>query len=158
MTPERLHDALALLPEDLLTPVDALRQKKRLRWQPIAALAACMCLAAGLWLLPISAANEKGNGGIMESAGGRGDGFMGSVTDQVIEESSGTYALTATVTEVSEEYCIAQPEGTEPVTVQLGTLEQCPTLSPGQTIRIFCKEVPDMTVPLIPYRIEIIEE
>lgn len=158
MTPERLHDAISLLPEDLLTPVDALRQKKRLRWQPIAALAACMCLAAGLWLLPIGAANEKGNGGITGSAGGRGDGFMESVTDQIIEESTSTYTITATVTEVAEEYLIAQPEGAEPITVQLNTLEQCPTLSPGQRIRIFCKDVPDMTDPLTPYQIEIIEE
>lgn len=158
MNPDRLHDAISLLPEDLLTPVDALRQKKRFHWQSIAALAACMCLAAGLWLLPISAANEKGNGGIMEPAGGRGDGFMESVTDQIIEESTSTYALTATVTEVSEEYFIAQPEDAEPVTVQLDTLEQVPALSPGQTVRIFCKEFPDGTAPLTPYHIEIIEK
>ena len=41
---ERLQDAITLLPEDLLAPVDALRKRKRTFWKPIAAVAASFLL------------------------------------------------------------------------------------------------------------------
>ena len=51
MNPEQLHDAISLLSDDLLVPVDKLRQKKRIPWKSVAALAACACLVVGLWTL-----------------------------------------------------------------------------------------------------------
>ena len=154
MTPDRLHDAITLLPEELLTPVDALRQKKRFHWQPLAALAACLCLAVGLWLLPISAANEKSNGSILDPEEGRGDGYAGSITDQVVEESTSGTFLIATVTEVTEDYLIVQGKDAEPMQIQRDAIEECPAISPGQTIRIFYRDA----TPPVPYRIEIVNE
>lgn len=50
MNPETLHDALGLLPSDLLTPVDRLRsapRKPRAHWMRYASMAACLALM--LW-------------------------------------------------------------------------------------------------------------
>lgn len=158
MNPDMLHDAISSLPEDLLAPVDALRQKKRASWQPVAGLAACVCLLAGLCLLPPTVAKNSSNGSAIVPEEGRGDGITGSIADQVTQESSGVYSLIATVVEVTAESLIVQPDNTEPVMVQLDALEQVPTLSAGQKIRIFCKEIPKDTTPIVPYRIVIIEE
>lgn len=157
MNPEILHDAVSLLPEDLLAPVDALRQKKCFRWQPVAGLAACVCVVVGLCLFPPAAKNSSGNGAIVPEDG-RGDGITGSIADQVIQESIGGYSLTATVVEVTAKSLIVQPDNTEPITVQLDALEQVPALSAGHKVQIFCKEIPESTAPLVPYRIIVIEE
>lgn len=158
MTPDKLHDAITQLPEELLATVDVLRQKKRFHLQPLAALAACLCLAVGLWMLPISAANDKSNGSIGEPEGGRGDGFSGLTTDQIIEESTSTCFVTATVTEITEQYFIVQPENAEPLTVWLNTLEEYPAVSPGETIRIYYHNQSDSANAPIPYRIERVTE
>ena len=158
MNPDILQDAISLLPEELLAPVDALRRKKRFRWKPVAALAACLCLVTGLWLFSPASSKESSNGSAMIPEEGSGDGVIGSITDQITEESTYVYSLTATVVEVAAEYWIVQPDGTEPVTVQLDRLEQPPTLSPGQKVKLYCSEIPDGAVPLVPYRIEVIEE
>ncbi|MBQ8358546.1 MAG: hypothetical protein IJX37_01340 [Oscillospiraceae bacterium] len=155
MNADMLHDAISLLPEELLAPVDALRQKKRAFWQPVAALAACVCLVAGLWLFLPGVSMDSSNGSAME---GFGDGSMGSIADQITQESGSTYSLSGTIIEVAEDYLIVQLNNTEPVTVLLDELEQIPVLSPGQKIRIYCEEIPDDTMPLVPYRIAIIEE
>ena len=158
MTPDRLHDAISLLPEDLLAPVDALRQKKRFRWQPVAALAACTCLVAGLWLFAPAAEKNSSSGSAIAPEEGHGNGITGSVMDKTEQESSGVYSLTATVVEVTAAYWIVQPDKAEPVTVSLAALEEVPPLSTGQKIKIFCKDIPDGTTPLVPYRITILEE
>lgn len=47
MTAEQIHDALTLLPADLIAPTDELRRRPRKRtisWRPIAAAAACLAL------------------------------------------------------------------------------------------------------------------
>lgn len=66
MKPEQLHDALNLLDDELILPVEQLRRRKRIPWQGIAALAACFVLVFSLGLLI-----PKGPAGQMESA--RGD-------------------------------------------------------------------------------------
>ena len=63
MTEEKLLDAMALLPDGMLEETDRLRQKKRIPWKGIAALAACLCLVAGIWLIqPGSKAAENATG------------------------------------------------------------------------------------------------
>ena len=50
MTAEQLHDAIGLLPADLVTEADALRQSRPLRrshWKHYAAMAACFALVLG---------------------------------------------------------------------------------------------------------------
>ncbi len=161
MNAEHLHDAISLLPEDLLEPVDKLRQRKPIPWKSVAALAACACLIVGLWSLLPSAGGTKGtdNGAIIEP----GDGF-GSIFDGAVQEESTTCAyLTATVLEVTKSHITVQPDGeltdtAKPVTVKLDKLETIPTLEKGQKIKLYCIEFPDNGQPLTPYRIEITQD
>lgn len=51
MNPEKLHDALNLLEDDLIIPVERLREKKRtFRWRHFGALAACLAVVCALGL------------------------------------------------------------------------------------------------------------
>ena len=53
MTVEQLHDAIGLLPGDLLAETDRLRQaprpKKTVLWKPVLAMAACLALVLTGW-------------------------------------------------------------------------------------------------------------
>ena len=44
MNPEQLSDAMNELPQDLLEETQAARSRRRLRWKPLAAAAACLLL------------------------------------------------------------------------------------------------------------------
>lgn len=67
MKTENLVDALELLPEELLEEADRLRRKKPFPWKGITALAACLCLVAGLWfMIP----GQKSLDAAPENAGG----------------------------------------------------------------------------------------
>lgn len=158
MNADMLHDAISLLPEELLVPVDALRQKKQFPWRPVAALAACACLVVGLWMFSPAVSKDSTNGSAMAPEEGIGDGALGSIADQITLESGTTCSLRATVVEVAEDSLIVQLGNAETVTVQLNALEQPITVSPGQMIKLYCKEIPCDTAPLVPYRIEIIQE
>ena len=52
MTPENFLDALEHLPESYLAEAEALQKQKKRLWPTVAALAACLCLAVGLWQFP----------------------------------------------------------------------------------------------------------
>lgn len=161
ITEEHIHDALSLLPEELLTPVDALRRKKRLSWKPVAALAACFALVVGLWFLFPGAANSMDNPGAAPE-NGSGDGFLGAITDQNTQHSTGSTPLIATVLETKEDRIVVLPGETltdiaQTVTVLLDGLEEIPPLEKGQSVKLYCKDLSDLTKPLIPYRIEITE-
>lgn len=71
MTAEQLHDALTLLPTDLIAEADKARcpKSKTLRWKPLATLAACfvLILGSGLFLMRLE--------------------LMGSVTEQAAAEA-----------------------------------------------------------------------
>lgn len=159
---QQIHDALTLLPEDLLTPVDALRRRKRFIWKPMAALAACMALVVGLWFLFPGAMSADNAGAAPEN--GSGDGSVGAITDQITQESaSGTGVLSATVAEVAEDYITVLPGNTladvsGPLTVLLEELEDVPTLEKGQSVTLYCKDLSDLSKPLVPYRIEVTED
>ena len=51
MNPEQLSDAMNELPQELLEETQAARSRRRPRWKPLAAAAACLLLAAGAWAL-----------------------------------------------------------------------------------------------------------
>ena len=144
---EQLHDALTLLPEDLIAPVDALRRKKRFRWQPIAALAACACIVAGLWLFAPGAASTANDGANVD------------LSDRITAESTTAEPLKAVITQVSEDYILVIPDGSiHEITVTFENLELIPPFSPGQSVRIYCEASLIGSVTdekLKPYRIEI---
>ena len=148
MNPELLHDAISLLPTDLLADVDHLRQKKAKPWKGLLAAAACLCLVVGLWhILPDDMK-------AMDAENGNGMGM-----DYQSAESATAAPMTATVIEVQEDQIIVLPgevfTDTQPVTVLLTELEDIPVLEANQNIRIYYSETTD---PLIPYRIEVIDE
>lgn len=161
MTPEELQDAISLLPEDLLTPVDKLRQKKRVPWKPIAAVAACLCLVMGLSLLfpGASTAMDSGNGGAAPESG--------ELLPEAAQSGS-TAGYVLEVIRVDEDYAIVlDPPKDANACIQMSSLmltyenlEQTPQLQSGQRIRIYYEpdafDIEAMTVK--PYKIDIIEE
>lgn len=67
MIAEQLHDALTGLPEEMLTPLEAIRKKCPFPWKAVSATAAaCLVLCAGLLLFPGQA--KSGAGSAPESA------------------------------------------------------------------------------------------
>lgn len=165
MNADNLHDAISLLPDDLLEPVDALRRKKRIPVRSLTALAACVCLVAGLWLFaPDAFRSENKNAGAA-----MGDGIFeedsNSLSGQTPEkpEAESKAFLTARVVEIKEDYIVVLSGSTltdtaKPVTVKLSNLKTVPQLEEGQSIRIYCEEFPEDDQPLVPYCIEINQE
>ncbi len=146
---EHIHDALTLLSDDLLISADSLRRKKPFRWQPIAALAACACVAAGLWLFAPGADSVANGGASME------------LSDRVEAESTTAKPLEGIITQVSEDFILVIPNGcTQTVTVSFENLELIPPFFPGQSVRIYCEEdlIGAITSEILsPYRIEVNE-
>lgn len=62
MNPEKLHDALDLLDEDLILPVEQLRRRKPFRWQHLGALAACLAVVCVIGVLAHGLAWDMGSG------------------------------------------------------------------------------------------------
>lgn len=158
MNAEQLHDAISLLPEDLLEPVDKLRQKKRISWRSVAALAACACLIVGLWSFFPGDQKAADNCGAVKEPG---DGYSG-LSDSVEESTTETYLL-VTVLEVAQDHITVLPDAqltgdTQSVTVMLDKLETVPILERGRQIKLYCEEFSDNGQPLIPYRIEIVND
>lgn len=157
---EQLHDALSQLPDDLLVPVDALRQKKRFPWKALSTLAACLCLVAGLWLLfPDGVSMDSSNGSAMPPAEGFGGSSLGSICDGITSESTTEGCWEAEVTQVYETYILINKAGSV-MSVSFENLEEIPEFSVGQQLRIWCNDGPwdNAHGEWKPYRIEIIEE
>jgi hypothetical protein len=157
MNPEQLHDAISLLPEDLLEPVDQLRQKKRIPWKSVAVLAACMCLVLGLWSLFPDDMKSADNAGRLPDKG------FSNISDSITQESENCTTLVATVLEVAQDHITVLPgeqltDIAKPDTVKLTKLETIPPLKKGQRIKLYFDENPYNNQPLVPYRIEIIED
>ena len=155
MNAEIFHDAISLLPEELLQDVDALRQKKRTPWKGMLAAAACICLLISSWVLY--------NGGIKAESGSSApnraeDGEVGMEHSQ---DCSQTTPMEATIVKVEEDRIYVYPHSdppafySQPTSVLLTELEDIPKLTENQRIRIYFLE---KTNPLIPYKIEIIDE
>lgn len=155
---EQLHDALTLLPEDLLTPVDALRRKKRIVWKPVAALAACMALVVGLWFLVPGAVSSENNGSAERGDGIVNDSSLSGIKDQGDPEAgSSCEFLTATVINIQPSCLEVSTDASQTVTVRLEQLETLPELVIGQSIKIYCEELSDLSQPIVPYKICIVE-
>ena len=160
---QNIHDALNLLPDDLLAPVDALRRKKWFPWKTIASVAACLCLCVGLWFFFPGAA-EKNAACDTEVANGTGligtHGFSctGIPMNQELEVYSvGEDHITAVPVpsiELSDNICVQMTA----VTVNFENLHVVPELKPGQHIRIYYDKMGQDGVSVSPYRIEIIKE
>lgn len=155
MNAENLQDAISLLPEEMVADVDRLRRKKPNPWKGVIAAAACICLLTSLWVLQ--------NGGIKaESGSAAPDRYYSDGAGMESAESNSQIApmMVATVVEVQEDRIIVLPGETltsiaQPMTVMLTELEEIPRLTKNQRIRIYFLE---KTNPLIPYKIEIIDE
>lgn len=168
MKVETLHDAISLLPEELLTPVDRLRQKKRMPWKSITAVAACLCLAVGFFLL------NPGNIVAMDSANG-GAGASPEMGEPMegIEYSYGTTegALVEILSVGDDSLQVFSKPTKESsdknqciqlttLTLTFENLEQVPTVQPGQTLRIYYEpdQLDEDSMTVKPYKIEIEEE
>lgn len=147
---EHLLDALSLLPDELLIPVDKLRQKKHISWKPLVSLAACLCLVAGLWFLAPRDILDKGLNG---NAGGN----MAPNSSQVSPEAA-PYQLTFSVTAVFDDHIQGrQDPNSQAVEIYFDNLTNVPSLSVGQEIIVFCSHEPEDNEPLHPIRIELKE-
>lgn len=164
MTPEALHDAITLLPEELLDSVDRLRKKKRVPWKSVAVLAACSCLVAGLWLF------SPGNKVAMDSANGSAAPEREPM--EYGQSSIANAGVVVKVLHVDENYLQVgevQPEkfSDESISIQLPSvrltfenLQQVPLMQVGQTIRIYFKpeQFDEENLTVKPYKIEMIKE
>ena len=147
---EHLLDALSLLPDELLIPVDKLRQKKHISWKPLVSLAACLCLMAGLWFLAPGDLLDKG-------LNGNGGGNMAPDSSQVSPEAA-PYQLTFSVTAVFDDHIQGrQDPNSQAVEIYFDNLTNVPSLSVGQEIIVFCSHEPEDNEPLHPIRIELKE-
>ena len=156
---ERLQDAITLLPEELLLPVDALRKQKRTFWKPIAAVAASFLLVAGLYQLQ-PAKKASSNGAFLEEdsaenvlTADRGDGYAGNSKEH--STSLYAYSLTAEVTEITEEHLAVTLSDGQSVKVYLGKIREHVDFSPGMEIILFFTQKPENLTQLYPESISI---
>lgn len=149
---ERLQDAINLLPEDMLAPVDALRQKKRFYWKPVAAVAASLLLVVGLYYFQ-PAKKAADNGAFLEDAAehapaDRGDGFAGSSVEHSTNLSA--YFLTAKITEITEKYLAVTLSDGETAKVFFDHLEKNEEFSLGKEIILWFNQEPTELTRLYP--------
>ena len=71
MNPEKLHDALNQLPDDLISAADALRQKKKapIAWKRVVPIAACFALVLGVLYVALPLLTPKGGQSAAPEAG-----------------------------------------------------------------------------------------
>ena len=151
---EHLQDAITLLPEELLAPVDALRKQKRVFWKPVAAVAASFLLVVGLWRLqPVQKSADKGS--FLEDAAEPGDGLVENFAGSSKEHSTAlyTYSLTAEITEIAEEYWIVALTGGETAKVFFDNLEEYSGFCVGDEIHLCFPEEPKNLTQLYPTEI-----
>ena len=168
MTPEQLHDAITLLPEDLLTPVDQLRQKKHFPWRSLATTAACLCLVVGLSFLFPSADNMMNSGnsgwGNPEQAEPMEDGEHsysqseeGALVEVLSVEENSLRVFSKPSVDMGEgDFCIQLTT----LTLSFENLEEIPDVLPGQTLLIYYEpeQFDEETMTVKPYKMELIEE
>ena len=148
---ERLQDAITLLPEELLAPVDALRKRKRISWKPITAVAASFLLIVGLWWLQ-PGQKTTDTDSFLEDAAGRGESFVEEDAGSYIEHSTtlNFYSLPAKITEITEVYLVVTLPAGESGKVFLDNLENPPIFSIGEEITLFFKKMPVKLTELYP--------
>ena len=158
---QNIHDALNLLPDDLIAPVEALRKKKPFPWKALTALVACLCLCVGLWHFLPNIAVDNLAGSMLENGSG--------LTGDMEFSTSSPHIHTFEVYEVGQDHITAVPvpkiELSDDICVQISVttvtfenLETSPELNPGQHIRIYYEDNGGDGTTVSPYRIEIIKE
>ena len=163
MKPETFQDAMTLLPEELLTPVDALRRRKPFSWLSLLATAACLFLVIGLAIgysmIVAPASAENGAAPDMDDqpkqeAMGQSQQDAPSLVEVVQVEADHAYIVTA-VNNTSDSCALRAP-----IKITYEKLTQIPMLEVGQILNIYWEtEDYDATQHAIsPYRIEILEE
>lgn len=185
MNAEEFQDAMTLLPEDLLQPVDVLRRRKRIPWPSILATAACFCLLVGLAFVygPNRSKSAADTGATVAAANGSMKGECGSADMDAMETPNQEHeSISDSITNPSlsapSEYRVvalgedhayvlkdiaAPPNMTVnpvPVILSFEKLSEIPALKVGQRIRFYYRQEdynPDENT-IAPYRIEIVEE
>lgn len=159
MNAQKLMDAMNYLPDTLLEQTNALRQKKKLHWKRWAALAACLCLAVGIWFMIPGAKSADSSNGAPEYSLEDGAGNASA-------QSGSTGGTLVYVREVYEDYIVVEHNELSAtcdcvevhlVKVQLEGLENIPQLSVGQKIRIYTDEELGAGT-ITPYKIVIEED
>lgn len=160
MKPEIFQDAMTLLPEELLEPVDALRQKKRFPWRSVLATAACLCLVVGLAL---------GYARIIAPASMEADENMAppqqeNVSQSQTEEPSlvevvqveADYVMVVNASAISGDSCALRA----PIKLYFEKLTQVPALQVGQILEIYwnTEDYDPVEHAITPYRIVISEK
>lgn len=150
MKGENLMDAIGRLPEEMIEDAAKLRRKKRLRWQPLAGLAACLCLLLSLPLaLGSMTAESKADGSLQESPMEAKPEANGSAMDHLFsdkaygEVTGETERFLATVISVHSWGLLVEPledewerSSADRIEVSFENLEKVPELSPGDLVRI----------------------
>ena len=164
MKPEQFQDAITLLPEELLEPVDALRRKKRFPWKSVLTTAACFCLVLGLTLgyAKLIAPASKENDAAAEDAA---EMPMQEAVNQSKEEApslvevvqiEADHILVVNAVSSDSDSCALRA----PIKLTFEKLEQVPTLEVGQFLLIYwhTEDYDAVEHSITPYRIEIAEE
>ena len=142
MKPEHLMDAIGQLPEELIAPVAEKRNRRKLPWMPLAAVAACLCLLlAAPTRLPTAEKNDAAEAP-MEMA--PDSVLMDSVTGNQGNAYGATQAtFQATVVAVFENYLLVEPAedswertSADRVEVTIPNPQDGQTFAPGDRIRV----------------------
>lgn len=152
MDAERLQDAITILPEELLAPVDALRQQKRDFWKPIAAVAASLLLVVGLYhLQPLQKTAE--NEAFLEDAaeGALLEDYRGNSKEHSTTQSA--HSITATVEKTVEDHLVVILPAGEAAKVFFDNLEDPPNFSPGTEVILCFSQIPKDCKQLYPNNI-----
>lgn len=142
----QIHDAMGDLPEELLAPVEKLRQKKRYPIMKWAAIAACLCLLLGLPLgtgmmgaMKAESANAEAK---VESPQ---ENFLADMEDSIgaVTDGASVSSFRGKVLEVHEKYVLVEPlEGenerncSDKIEVSFWNLKQVPEIAIGDILEI----------------------
>ena len=108
MTVEQLHDAIGLLPGDLLAETDRLRQaprpKKTVLWKPVLAMAACLALVLTgwfWWFQPKGSTGGTADSAFLQAAPAAGAPENGAAAEEapVQEEEAAPFRSESMVTD-----------------------------------------------------------
>ncbi len=149
---ERLQDAITMLPEELLAPVDALRQQKRALWRPLAAVAASLLLVVGLYHLQPGQKTAE-NGAFLEDAaeGAQVEDYRGNSAEH--STNLAAYSLTATVKIIEKDHLVVTLANGETAKVFVDNLEEPKELTPGAEITLCFDQKPEDLKQLYPNNI-----
>ena len=108
MKREELMDAIGQLPEDMIEEVARKRNKKKIYWAPLAAVAACLCVMLTIPMLPAAAEKNAVAESPMEMAP------ESAVMDSMTSNKGNAYGsaqadFQATVVEVHDNYLLVEP-------------------------------------------------